>query len=173
MARKGWQVGDDRGAVTVEAALALCSLVLVLALAVGAIAAVGAQLRCLDAARETARLVARGEPVRARSVGESIAPSGARIQVGVVGDAVTVEVSSGIGGRLPGLTVSATAVGVLEPGTLAAAEPGAEPSQGAHSESEAPIAPPRIGGLVAGQPTGPEQPRPSANDRPQSSAGGR
>jgi Flp pilus assembly protein TadG len=119
MARTGRIVGDDRGTVTVEAALALCSLMLVLALAIGAIAAVGAQLRCLDAAREIARLVARGEPDRARSVGESIAPSGARIQIGVVGDAVTVEVSSEIAGRLPGLAVSATAVGVLEPGALA------------------------------------------------------
>lgn len=130
MARTGRIVGDDRGAVTVEAALALCSLVLVLALAIGAVAAVGAKLRCLDAARETARLVARGEPARARAVGESIAPSGARIQIGVLGDAVTVEVASGIAGRLPGFTVSATAVGVLEPGTLAATEPGPEQGQG-------------------------------------------
>lgn len=176
MARKWWMVGDDRGAVTVEAAVALCSLVLVLALAMGAIAAVGAQLRCVDAARETARLMARGEPVRARSVGESIAPSGARIQVGVVGDAVTVEVSDGIAGRLPGLTVSATAVGVLEPGTLAAAEPGAEPSQGAHPESEAsgvPPGTPRISGPEPGQPTEPAQATRAAPDRPHSSAGGR
>jgi hypothetical protein len=131
MARTGRIVGEDRGAVTVEAALALCSLVLVLALAIGALAAVGAKLRCLDAARETARLVARGEPTRARAVGESIAPSGARIQIGVVGDAVTVEVASGIAGRLPGFTVSATAVAVVEPGALAAPKPGAEPGPGA------------------------------------------
>lgn len=119
MAHAERAVGDDRGTVTVEAALALCSLVLVLALVIGAIAAAGAQLRCLDAARETARLVARGEPDRARSAGASIAPAGASITIGIVGDLVTVEVSSRIAGPLPALTVSASAVSVLEPGTLA------------------------------------------------------
>ena len=176
MARAGWPVGDDRGAVTVEAALALCSLMVVLALAIGAVAAVGAQLRCLDAARETARLVARGEPVRARSVGESIAPSGARIQVGIVGDAVTVEVSSRIAGRLPGLTVSATAVGVLEPGTLAAGEPGTEPNQGTHPEPETagdPLDIPRGSGPEAGPSTEAGRPPPSPIDRQGSPAGGR
>ena len=43
---------DDRGTVTVEAALALCSLVVILALVLGAVSAVAAQLRCIDAARE-------------------------------------------------------------------------------------------------------------------------
>lgn len=41
-----------------------------------------AQVRVVDAARETARLVARGEPASlATSVGRRIAPEGARIRV--------------------------------------------------------------------------------------------
>jgi Flp pilus assembly protein TadG len=122
-------LSGDRGAVTVEAALALCSLVLVLALAVAAVSAAGAQLRCMDAARETARLVARGEPERARQVGELIAPGGARTEIRVVGDEVSVEVSSDIVG-LPGLTVSARAVGVLEPGVLGGALDGGSSVEG-------------------------------------------
>jgi hypothetical protein len=112
--------------VTVEAALALCSLVLVLALAIGAVAAAGAQLRCMDAAREAARLVARGEPDRARHAAEAIAPGGARVDIRTVGDEVTVQVSKGVD-QLPGLTVSGRALGVLEPGVLIGGSPRAEP----------------------------------------------
>ena len=112
--------------MTVEAALALCSLVLVLVLAIGAVAAAGAQLRCMDAAREAARLVARGEPDRARHAAEAIAPGGARVDIRIVGDEVTVQVSKGVD-QLPGLTVSARALGVLEPGVLIGGPPEAEP----------------------------------------------
>jgi hypothetical protein len=118
VARRCWAPGDDRGAVTVEAALALCSLMVVLALALGAVASVGAQLRCMDAAREAARLVARGQPERARQAAVSIAPAGASVEVVVRGDEVTATVSSRIVGRLSGLAVSGRAVGVLEPGLL-------------------------------------------------------
>jgi hypothetical protein len=117
-ARRCWAPGDDRGAVTVEAALALCSLMVVLALALGAVASVGAQLRCMDAAREAARLVSRGQPERARQAAVSIAPAGASVEVVVRGDEVTATVSSRIVGRLSGLAVSGRAVGVLEPGLL-------------------------------------------------------
>jgi hypothetical protein len=82
----------DRGAVTVEAALALSSLALVTALAVGAVAAVGASVRCTDAARELARLAARGEPDRGRAVAARIAPAGAEIALVIRGDEATAEV---------------------------------------------------------------------------------
>jgi hypothetical protein len=118
VARWCWAPGDDRGAVTVEAALALCSLMVVLALALGAVASVGAQLRCMDAAREVARLVARGQSERAGQAAVSIAPAGASVEVAVRGDEVTVTVSSPIAGKLSGLVVSGRAVGVLEPGLL-------------------------------------------------------
>src|SRR5947209_20170089 len=75
----------DRGSVTVEAALALCSLVVVLALVLAAVSAVAAQLRCIDAAREAARLTARGEQGRAEEVARRIAPRGAVVALPVHG----------------------------------------------------------------------------------------
>ena len=47
--------------VTAETAVVLPVLLLVLAGAVAAVVVVGAQLRCVDAAREGARAAARGE----------------------------------------------------------------------------------------------------------------
>lgn len=97
---------SDRGAVTVEAALALSSLLFVLSLLIGVMSAVGAQLRCLDAAREATRLIARGESERAPSVVAAIAPTDARLLVRMQGDEVTVTVSGAALGRLAGLTVT-------------------------------------------------------------------
>lgn len=115
-----------------EAALALCSLVAVTAMSVSAVGAASAQLRCIDAAREAARLVARGEPDRAREVADSIAPRNAAIDVRVVGDEATVVVSSSVLFGLPNLTVTGRAVSVLEPSALATVPVGgpAERTQG-------------------------------------------
>ena len=64
--------------VTAEAALALPVLVLVLASAVAAVAVLGAQLRCIDAAREGVLAAARGEDAATvRALVEDTAPSGA------------------------------------------------------------------------------------------------
>lgn len=107
---------DDRGAVTVEAALALCSLVAVLALALAAVSAVAAQLRCVDAAREAARLTARGEQARAEQLASKIAPRGAAVAVTVHGDEITARVSANpVAGLLPGIKVGAEAVAIMEP----------------------------------------------------------
>lgn len=107
---------DDRGAVTVEAALALCSLVVVLALALAAVGAVAAQLRCVDAAREAARLTARGEQARAEQLATKIAPRGATVAVTVHGDEITARVSANpVAGLLPGIKVGAEAAAVMEP----------------------------------------------------------
>ena len=110
---------DDRGTVTVEAALALCSLVVVLALVLAAVSAVAAQLRCVDAAREAARLTARGEQDRAADLARRIAPRGAVVQVSVRGDEITARVSADlVAGLLPGVEVRAEAAAVLEPGSV-------------------------------------------------------
>ncbi|MGH4010489.1 MAG: TadE family type IV pilus minor pilin [Pseudonocardiaceae bacterium] len=107
----------DRGTVTVEAALALCSLMVVLALVLAAVSAVTAQLRCVDAAREAARLTARGEQDRAKDLARRIAPRGAAVEVTVRGDEITARVSADpVAGLLPGIKVGAEAVAVLEPG---------------------------------------------------------
>lgn len=114
----------DRGAVTVEAALALCGLMTVLAMVIGAVMAISAQLRCQDAAREAARLVARGEPERAREVAGRLAPEGSHVDVRISGDEVAVEVSAGTFGKaLPGLRVAGRAVGLMEPDVAASAPP--------------------------------------------------
>ena len=106
---------DDRGAVTVEAALGLCSLMLVLALALAAVAATTAAVRCLDASRELARLAARGEPDRGRSVAAALAPAGAVLELTRAGDTVTAEVSDALIPPLP-LRVSGRSVAAVEPG---------------------------------------------------------
>jgi hypothetical protein len=112
--------GDDRdrGAATVEAALALCTLVVFLAVAVGAIAAAAGAVRCVDAARELARLAARGEPERGRSVAEALAPAGARLALRTEGDVVIAEVAAEPLGPLP-VRIGGRAVAALEPGAAA------------------------------------------------------
>jgi len=105
----------DSGSVTVEAALALCSLVAFLTLAVGAIAATIGALRCLDAARELARLAARGEPDRGRAVAAQLAPAGAQFEVTRADDTVTAEVWVPLARPLP-VRISGRAVAAAEPG---------------------------------------------------------
>ena len=113
---------DDRGAVTVEAALALCSLVAVMVVVIGAVSAASAHLRCLDAAREAARLVSRGEPQRAQEVAAAVAPRGAAVDVRVVGDEVHVRVTAAAVPGLPGLSLVGVAVGVMEPAAFLSTE---------------------------------------------------
>lgn len=107
----------DDGMVTVEAAIALCGFVAVLAMVLAGVSAVLDQIRCTDAAREAARLVARGEPDRARDAVSQIAPHDALLTVDTTGDTVTVVVSAApAGGLLPGVRIRAEAYGVIEPG---------------------------------------------------------
>ena len=111
----------ERGSATVEAAIAVCAVVVVLAIALAGSAAVLAQVRCTDAAREAARLVARGEPERAERAARRVAPAGASVVIRVQGDEVVVEVAAEPGrGILPGLSVRAEAMAVLEPGVAGA-----------------------------------------------------
>jgi len=107
----------DRGAVTVEAALALCTLTLVVALAVGAIIAAAMSVRCTDAARELVRLAARGEPDRGRAVAARLAPANARIELVVRGDEVIGEVTAAPLRLLP-VHLTGRAMAVLEPGAV-------------------------------------------------------
>lgn len=119
MPRTGSRAGPDRsdaGMVTVEAAIALCAFVVVLGLALAAVAAVTDQLRCTDAAREAARLTARGERDRAVAAAERIAPRGAQVVIRADGDTIVVEVNATpAAGLLPGLRLSGQAYAVAEP----------------------------------------------------------
>lgn len=107
----------DRGAVTVEAAIGLSALAFVLGLFLAGVAAVAGQLGCLDAAREAARLLARGENWRVQQVVTELAPRGAQLAVEHDGPNVTVDVSAEpAGGLLPGMHLHARASAMAEPG---------------------------------------------------------
>ena len=106
--------------VTAETAVVLPVLLLVLAAAVAAVTVVGAQLRCVDAAREGARAAARGEEVAAvQELVARAAPEGAVTDVTTGPEEVRVTVTARITplGPIPlRITVSAEAVALLEPG---------------------------------------------------------
>ncbi|MEN4396259.1 TadE family type IV pilus minor pilin [Mycolicibacterium senegalense] len=89
-------------------------MVAVLVLCVGGLSAVGMQIRCIDAAREAARLAARGDGEAAIASARRVAPSGAVVHVGQDGGLVVARVSAAT--VLPGLTLSAEAAAVPEPG---------------------------------------------------------
>lgn len=63
--------------------MAIATLVLVLVLCLAGVTAVSMQVRCIDAAREAARLAARGDVRSATDVARSIAPRAALVQVRV------------------------------------------------------------------------------------------
>lgn len=113
----------DRGSVTVEAAIALSVLVVVLALCLSGIGCAIAQVRCVDAAREAARLAARGDGDRAAAAVAAIAPGGASLSLRDDGTLVVATVSAtGVGGLLPGIKVGASATAVKEDGVDGAPE---------------------------------------------------
>lgn len=111
----------ERGAVTAELALGIPLLVALTAGLVWMLALGAAQVRVIDASREAARAVARGDDVSsARAVALRIAPDGARVSVeegaGQVEVTTSVRVAGpgGLLGALPGVTVSADAVALAE-----------------------------------------------------------
>ncbi|MET9269632.1 TadE family type IV pilus minor pilin [Kribbella sp. NPDC003557] len=67
----------ERGAVTAEMALALPVLVCILLLGIWSIGLVVLNIRCIDAARDVARAVARGESIEnAKAIGRRTVPTG-------------------------------------------------------------------------------------------------
>ncbi len=113
---------QERGMVTAEAALVLPVLVCVAVGLAWLVLVAAAQVQCIDAAREAARLQARGEDaaVVAAAV-ERLAPRGARLEVqtqgGLVVAAVSADVSPSIPlvGHLPAFGLSADAAAAEEP----------------------------------------------------------
>ena len=97
-----------------EAALAVAALVVVLVLCTAGLAAISAQIRCVDAAREAARLAARGDERAWSGALGSLAPANAVLQVRRVGDFVVARVSSSTP-LLPGLTLGAESIAAVEP----------------------------------------------------------
>lgn len=103
----------DEGMSTVESAYAIAAIVAVLLLGIVAVSAVSAQVRCVDAARETARLTAAGD-ANAKTVGARVAPAGASIAVVSTGELIEVTVTTRLA-MLPGVDIRASAVAAREP----------------------------------------------------------
>ncbi|MFC8044485.1 TadE family type IV pilus minor pilin [Nocardia sp. NPDC057353] len=101
--------------MTVESAIAIATLVAVVALCLGALLAASAQVRCVDAAREAARLAARGDRPHAEAAARMVAPPGAAITLRTDGALVVAQVTASVP-LLPGLQLRAEAVSALEPG---------------------------------------------------------
>lgn len=110
-------LGGDDGSVTVEAALGIASLVVVLAVAAAGAGAALTQIRLVDAAREAARVAALSGADEGIEAGRAVAPS-ARVAVSGAGEWVTAEASAPARG-LPGVALSARAVARVEPGAPA------------------------------------------------------
>lgn len=112
---------SQRGAVTAELALGLPVLVAVTIGLVWLLSVGAAQVRTVDAARETARAVARGDdPGAAVAVGERVAPAGVRVAVSSDDGTVVARAEGHVPGPgglfsfLPGVDVSAEAVAIAE-----------------------------------------------------------
>ncbi len=110
-----------RGSVTAETVVLLPVLLIVLAAAIGVLACVAAQLRCVDAARAAARVAARGDaPAVVRTAGERLAPPGAAVTLRTAGDTVEVVVTAQVRpfgralGGLAAVSVSGRAVAPVE-----------------------------------------------------------
>ncbi|WP_237111687.1 TadE family type IV pilus minor pilin [Nocardioides sp. WS12] len=107
--------------MTAELAVGLPLLLAITAGLVWLLAVGIGQVRTVDAARETARALARGDdPGEARALGERIAPDGVQISVAREGDRVVVRARGRVKGpgglfrALPGAVLDAEAVAVAE-----------------------------------------------------------
>lgn len=121
--RRGRRQRSQRGAVTAELALGLPVLLALTAGLVWLLAVSVAQIRTVDAARETARALARGDDQGAAlAVGQQVAPDGVRLSVRRSGDRVVVRARGHIDGpggllrALPGARLQAEAVALAEEG---------------------------------------------------------
>lgn len=72
------------------------------------------QVRCVDAAREAARLAARGDGGSAPEAARKMAPAGAVVQIHRDGDLIVATVTAR-SALLPGVTIAAEAVSAAEP----------------------------------------------------------
>ena len=110
------------GLVTAETAIVSVGLVIV-AVAMLLVVAIGlAQVRCVDASRDVARALARGES-EAGSIeaGRATAPAGARFSTSIAGGVVRVDVSATVSGpgllrHFGGVRVGSASAVATEPG---------------------------------------------------------
>ncbi len=110
----------ERGMVTAETAMVMPVLLALTTALIWMVSLGITEVRCLDAAREAARLAARGDGDLAREITSRVAPDGATITIADSGDLVTVTVSVSarpempLLSHLPAITLSAQAVSAAE-----------------------------------------------------------
>lgn len=122
--RQPLRTRTQHGAVTAEVAIALPLLLTLLFLGVWLIGVVTTNIRCIDAARDVARAVARGEsPETAEELGRRTAPSNATITITRTGADIHVTVTAmphrnaSLLTALPATPITATATLQSEPTT--------------------------------------------------------
>lgn len=112
----------DLGMATAEMAAVLPVLGLLLCFGLWAVAAVSADVRCADAAREAARSAARGDsPADVRAVAMAAAPPGSVVTVDQLATSVRVTVVARIGPldrRFGSISVAGAATAEREPGDV-------------------------------------------------------
>lgn len=86
----------------------------VLVLCLAGVSAVSMQVRCIDAAREAARLAARGDERSAVAAAVRLAPAGARIDLHRDGEFLVATVAAR-SKFLPDMDITAKAVAAAEP----------------------------------------------------------
>lgn len=84
-----------------------------LVLCLAGVSAVSMQVRCIDAAREAARLAARGDERSAVAAAVRLAPAGARVDLHRDGDFLVATVAAH-SKLLPALDIGANAVAAAE-----------------------------------------------------------
>jgi hypothetical protein len=94
--------------------LGVATLVAVLVLCLAGLTAVSMQVRCIDAAREAARLAARGDERAAIAAARGVAPGGAGVELRRDGEFVVATVTAR-SKLLPMLHIAATGASVVEP----------------------------------------------------------
>lgn len=109
-------VAAERGSATVETAIGISAVVIVLGLCLAGLNAVTNALRCQDAAYAAARLAARGDDDAAYQAAEKLAPTGAQISIEHGETLVVARVRAPGVAMLPGLEVSAESAAAMEPG---------------------------------------------------------
>jgi hypothetical protein len=109
--------GNDAGIVTFEFAMLMPTFLLVLALVLTLVTALGAEVKVVDASREAARVAARGDSQAvAVAAGERLAPAGASVRIVDRTAWVEARVSTEVKplGLFPGFTLHASALALRE-----------------------------------------------------------
>lgn len=97
--------------------MAIAALVTVLVFCLAGLSAIVGQIRCVDAAREAARLAARGDHAAAQAVVQAIAPPSALLRIWGNGEFVVADVTADHV-LLRGISLSARAVAINEQAVL-------------------------------------------------------